>query len=231
MLERSQHRYARFTRTDLDNTPMGANLTAASGATFRVWAPHAHRVHACRKWRGGRDERQLAHASRSAGDWRGFLARRAGPRSLQVFVVGDGGSGPKRDPFARELATPFPDDCVIRATGFSVARGWIRHAAVSRFRDLSVARRRIFDSESAAARRARFSMSRARFHTSLASGSRPIQLMPIQEFATQFSLGYNGVDYFSPEMDFAGRGCGPAAVSRAVKSAPDRKGLAPYAIG
>ena len=30
-----------------------------------------------------------------------------------------------------------------------------------------------------------------------------IQLMPIQEFATEFSLGYNGVDYFSPEMDFA----------------------------
>jgi hypothetical protein len=25
--------------------------------------------------------------------------------------------------------------------------------------------------------------------------------MPIQEFPTQFSLGYNGVDYFSPEMD------------------------------
>ena len=30
-----------------------------------------------------------------------------------------------------------------------------------------------------------------------------IQLLPIQEFSTQFSLGYNGVDYFSPEMDFA----------------------------
>ena len=27
--------------------------------------------------------------------------------------------------------------------------------------------------------------------------------MPIQEFQTQFSLGYNGTDYFSPEMDFA----------------------------
>ena len=30
-----------------------------------------------------------------------------------------------------------------------------------------------------------------------------VQLLPIQEFQTQFSLGYNGTDYFSPEMDFA----------------------------
>ena len=36
-----------------------------------------------------------------------------------------------------------------------------------------------------------------------ALGVTAIQLMPIQEFQTEFSLGYNGTDYFSPEMDFA----------------------------
>jgi 1,4-alpha-glucan branching enzyme len=36
-----------------------------------------------------------------------------------------------------------------------------------------------------------------------ALGITAVQLMPIQEFQTQFSLGYNGTDYFSPEMDFA----------------------------
>ena len=34
-------------------------------------------------------------------------------------------------------------------------------------------------------------------------GVTAIQLLPIQEFQTEFSLGYNGTDYFSPEMDFA----------------------------
>jgi 1,4-alpha-glucan branching enzyme len=29
-----------------------------------------------------------------------------------------------------------------------------------------------------------------------------IQLLPIQEFQTHFSKGYNGTDYYSPEMDF-----------------------------
>jgi 1,4-alpha-glucan branching enzyme len=35
-----------------------------------------------------------------------------------------------------------------------------------------------------------------------ALGITAVQLMPIQEFQTSFSLGYNGTDYFSPEMDF-----------------------------
>jgi 1,4-alpha-glucan branching enzyme len=34
-------------------------------------------------------------------------------------------------------------------------------------------------------------------------GVTALQLLPIQEFQTAFSLGYNGTDYFSPEMDFA----------------------------
>lgn len=34
-------------------------------------------------------------------------------------------------------------------------------------------------------------------------GVTALQLLPIQEFQTSFSLGYNGTDYFSPEMDFA----------------------------
>jgi hypothetical protein len=33
-----------------------------------------------------------------------------------------------------------------------------------------------------------------------ALGVDAVQLLPIQEFATQHSVGYNGVDYFSPEM-------------------------------
>ena len=41
-----------------------------------------------------------------------------------------------------------------------------------------------------------------RFRT-LPGWASPLQLLPIQEFQTEFSLGYNGTDYFSPEMDFA----------------------------
>ena len=33
-------------------------------------------------------------------------------------------------------------------------------------------------------------------------GINAVQILPIQEFATLRSLGYNGLDYFSPEMDY-----------------------------
>ncbi|MGH7046615.1 MAG: alpha amylase C-terminal domain-containing protein [Stellaceae bacterium] len=38
-----------------------------------------------------------------------------------------------------------------------------------------------------------------------ALGVNGVQLLPIQEFATQHSAGYNGVDYFSPEMLYQAR--------------------------
>jgi 1,4-alpha-glucan branching enzyme len=50
-------------------------------------------------------------------------------------------------------------------------------------------------------------------------GVTAIQLMPIQEFQTQFSLGYNGTDYFSPEMDFAVRRRRPWALRHGGKQA------------
>src|SRR6188472_2603033 len=98
-----------------DNTPMGANLTGA-GATFRVWAPRAHRVHACVNGAAA-DESNLLTAN-DAGHWRGFLSGVRERDRYMFFVAGDGGSGPKRDPFARELALPFPGDCVVRASDF-----------------------------------------------------------------------------------------------------------------
>jgi 1,4-alpha-glucan branching enzyme len=102
-----------------ENAPMGANLTDG-GATFRVWAPNAHRVHACVNGAIADDANLLNR--NEEGHWRGFLPRVRDRDRYKFFVVGDGGSGPKRDPFARELATPFPSDCVIRTTIFRGTR-------------------------------------------------------------------------------------------------------------
>src|SRR5262249_9083249 len=47
-------------------------------------------------------------------------------------------------------------------------------------------------------------------------GVNAIEPLPIVEFATEHSLGYNGTDYFSPEMDYA---VGPAELERYVATA------------
>ena len=96
---------------------MGANLVA-DGATFRVWAPNAHSVHVIGEFNG----RQRGDASLLTrddhGHWLGFIPGVRDHHRYLFYVVGDGGEGHKRDPYARELETPFPSDCIVRTPDF-----------------------------------------------------------------------------------------------------------------
>ena len=177
---------------------MGANLIG-DGATFRVWAPHARSVHVI----GDFNDRQRNEASLLTGDhghWRGFIARRPGPRALHVLCCRRRQRGPKRDPYARELETPFPSDCIVRRTDFP----WHESGFVTpKFHDFVIYQLHVgtFFTPNLPQKAGTF-LDVARKIPHLADlGVTAIQLLPIQEFQTEFSLGYNGTDYFSPEMD------------------------------
>ena len=181
-------------------TPMGANLTNG-GATFRVWAPNAHRVHACVNGATA-DETNLLTRN-NAGTLARFLAGGAGSRPLQVFC---GRQMAARAPSViltrASWRLPFPSDCVVRKTDFP----WHEVGYVTpRFPDFVIYQLHVgvFFTPNLPHKAGTF-LDVARKIPHLARlGVTAIQLMPIQEFPTTFSLGYNGVDYFSPEMDFA----------------------------
>jgi 1,4-alpha-glucan branching enzyme len=208
------------------NTPMGANLVEG-GATFRVWAPHAHSVYACVNGAEAKDTNLLTRDEQ--GHWRGFLPGVQDRDRYKYFVVGEGGSGPKRDPFARELATPFPSDCVIRTTDFP----WHETGYVTpTFQDFVIYQLHVgvFFTPNLPGKAGTF-LDVARKIPHLSSlGVTAIQLLPIQEFGTQFSLGYNGVDYFSPEMDFAVEDANLPPYVAQVNALLHAKGLEPYDI-
>jgi 1,4-alpha-glucan branching enzyme len=209
-----------------DDTPMGANLTDG-GATFRVWAPNAHLVHACVNGAAADDTNSLTRNEQ--GHWRGFLPGVQDRDRYKFFVAGAGGSGPKRDPFARELATPFPSDCVVRKTDFP----WHETGYVTPpFRDFVIYQLHVgvFFTPNLPAKAGTF-LDVARKIPHLASlGVTAIQLMPIQEFQTTFSKGYNGSDYFSPEMDFAVEDAALPPYVAHANALLTAKGLAPYQI-
>ena len=100
---------------------MGANLIA-DGATFRVWAPNARSVHVLGDFNTPAQRRQPAHARRARPLARLHSRAYATAHRYMFYVVGDGSEGPKRDPYARELQTPFPSDCIIRDDRFPLAR-------------------------------------------------------------------------------------------------------------
>ena len=98
-------------------TPMGANLIA-DGATFRVWAPNARTVHVIGEFNNRvRSDTSLLTRDES-GHWRGFIPGVKDRQRYLFYIVGEGSEGPKRDPYARELETPFPSECIVRTTDF-----------------------------------------------------------------------------------------------------------------
>jgi 1,4-alpha-glucan branching enzyme len=186
------------------STPMGANLVGG-GCTFRVWAPRATDVFVCgdfTAW-GPTDFGRLNPLP--GGHWAGFVPGIADGAEYRFWITGQGSVGLKRDPFARELSTSpeFPhSNCIVRDPA---AYSW--HDAGFRppaFSDLVVYQLHV----GAFGRRGpgkggRFLdvLNRVPYLADL--GINAVELLPIVEFPHDVSLGYNGVDFFSPEMAYA----------------------------
>jgi 1,4-alpha-glucan branching enzyme len=200
-------------------TPMGGNLVVG-GATFRTWAPRAHAVYLVEQsqlpavsqahWQPSENNRLEALGDET---WGGFLAGAEDGYRYMFWVDGAGGSGPKRDSYARELTVDptFPNSsCILRS-----AFGYPWHDADWRppdFRDLIIYQLHVgtwwavdaAGNDLRAARGGWFLDVATRLPYLRSLGINAVQLLPIQEFATQHSAGYNGVDYFSPEMLYEG---------------------------
>jgi 1,4-alpha-glucan branching enzyme len=197
-------------------TPLGATVVN-DGVTFRVFAPAAKEMYVL-------TGQSLAAAQSSGfvpgasdqlfnlGDntWAAFLPGLREGDPYRFWVVGKAGSGLKRDPRARELgSTPqYPNcDCIARSPAtfpwhdqdfvppafnnyvlyqFHVGAfyrvdgaGNDQRALIGRFLDV---------------------LDRVDYLRKLNINS--VQLLPIQEFPTETSLGYNNLDFYSPEMSY-----------------------------
>jgi 1,4-alpha-glucan branching enzyme len=101
------------------STPMGANL-AATGATFRAWAPRATSVHLVGEFNGVAQWQPVPEnlmIKDAQGYWTGFVRGAKDGDPYKFYVVGVGNSGYKRDSYAREVsANPsFPHcNCILR---------------------------------------------------------------------------------------------------------------------
>jgi 1,4-alpha-glucan branching enzyme len=116
-------------------------------------------------------------------------------------VAGDAGEGRKRDPFARELDTPFPGHCIVRGADFPWHEGGY---VPPPFDSLVIYQLHVgtFHTPNRPRRGGTFLDVALKLPYLAELGVNVLQLLPIQEFQTRFSLGYNGTDYFSPEMDY-----------------------------
>ncbi|PYE52058.1 alpha-amylase family glycosyl hydrolase [Deinococcus yavapaiensis] len=207
-------------------TPMGANLIA-DGATFRVWAPNARSVHVLGDFNGNALDHTSLLTRDPNGHWLGFFPGAKDRQKYMFYVVGEGSQGFKRDPYARELETPHPSKCILRAADFP----WhdTPHTTPA-LADLVIYQLHVgtFFTPNLPNKAGTF-LDVARKVPYLAElGVTAVQLLPIQEFQTQYGQGYNGTDYFSPEMNYAAPDAAIPAFLPDINALLHVKGLAPY---
>jgi 1,4-alpha-glucan branching enzyme len=183
-------------------TPMGATLVAG-GATFRVWAPRAKEVYIRGDFNGWVQDPSSLLVKNPDGRWTGFVAGASEGQSYKFYVVGTGTEGFKRDPYARQLTRRWPNpDCILRSAGTFPWQdaGW----RTPDFRDLIVYQFHVgtWFGPNRQRRVATFLDVLNRIEYLRDLGVNAIEPLPIVEYSTPRSLGYNGSDLFSPEMDY-----------------------------
>jgi 1,4-alpha-glucan branching enzyme len=203
-------------RTDRTSA-MGATVFP-DGTGFRTWAPNASAVYVLVGERltaaqaaGWQPAAQDALAPLDDGSWGGFLPGVTEASSYMFFVAGAGSTGWKRDPFARELTIDpaFPGSfCVVRDPAAYPwhDQGW----RTPQYSDLVIYQLHIgtwwaqddAGNDVRATRGGTFLDAALKLDHLRGLGVTAVQLLPVQEFETQFSMGYNGVDYFSPEAEY-----------------------------
>lgn len=186
---------------------MGANLVPG-GCTFRAWAPRAEPVYVTGSFNDWRRTDETCRLVRDGqGYWSGFLPGVVAGAQYKFFVNGPGSVGHKRDPYARELVTSDWNCVVSDPAAFQ----WHDHDfRAPAFEDMIIYQLHIgtFHAVDASGndnrqnRVAKFLDLLGRVEYLADLGINAVQPLPVVEFPTAFSLGYNGVDYFAPELDY-----------------------------
>jgi 1,4-alpha-glucan branching enzyme len=189
-----------------NETPMGATLVA-DGCAFRVWSPRALEVHVVGEFNGWQRSDASLLVKDEQGFWAGFIRGAVEGQAYKFWVRGPtGDEGFKRDPYARELQEANWN-CVIRQPAAYPwhDQGFQRPTP----EDLVIYQLHVgvyyaVDDQGQDARHcgARFLnvLDRVEYLTLL--GVNAVEPLPVVEFVTRFSEGYNGLDYFSPEFNY-----------------------------
>jgi len=174
------------------------------GATFRVWAPRANAVHVSGDFNDWKQDAASNMHSIGGGHWASFIPLRQDGDQYLFYVDGPGTSGYKRDPRARLLtfqpAFPFAN-CVLRNPS---RFPWHQVRFVPpAFNDLMIYQLHVGAFDIAPGNPDGSFLDVVQRVPYLASlGVNAVELLPIQEFPTTFSLGYNGTDLYSPEDQY-----------------------------
>ena len=184
-----------------------------TASTFRVWAPGADHVYVAFDAGANYQPDPAAELIKNpaTGHWTGFFSGVGEGALYRYYIAGPGGAGMKRDQWARELELfGYPHcNCVVanperypwhdqgwRTPAFNDLIVYQFHIGVFYARDEN-------GQDIRSGRPSKFLDVVDRIEYLAALNVNAIQPLPVVEFQGEWSLGYNGTDMFSPEMDYS----------------------------
>lgn len=197
-----------------ERAPSGAHITGdGAGVTFKVWAPHARTLILLYDYRKEPDgswkaQHRVPLQKVSGGYWFGYLEGATAGQSYMYEVHGPlhgGSEGLKRDPHARDLTDdPAWPHCLCLVDDAKAFPWHDQGYRIPPFHELRIYQLHVgsWFSLSGPGVGGTFLDVVAKLPYLARLGINAIQFLPVVEYPTEFSLGYNGVDYFSPETDY-----------------------------
>jgi 1,4-alpha-glucan branching enzyme len=192
-------------------TPMGSTIVPGAGVTFRLWAPCAVTVYVSGDFNGWVQDESSRLVNDGQGHWTGFVPGMGEAAQFKFYVEGTGSTGYKRDPFAREftIVPAYPSsNCIVRSPE---SYPWHDQGfAMPAFSDLIIYQLHIgtyygtdsLGNDNRPSRVCTFLDVLDRLEYLVELGINALEPLPVVEFPTETSEGYNGTDYFSPEMEY-----------------------------
>lgn len=183
----------------------GVNLTHG-GANFRTWAPNAKSVSLRCSFNGWQD---IPLQKDLEGYWHSYVAGVREGDEYKFHVEGHGTTGPKRDSHTRSIDRSGYRNCVV-TNPYSFP--WHDHDwRTPPYHDFIIYQLHVgaffatdnLHQDDRSHRVGTFLDVIQKLEYLDDLGVTAIQLLPIQEFQTARSLGYNGTNYFAPEADYS----------------------------
>jgi 1,4-alpha-glucan branching enzyme len=184
----------------------------AGGVAFRVWAPHAQRVFIIGSFNDWSSDRHPMQAEEN-GNWYTNVAEARVGDQYKFLLTTAQGEFKRIDPYARQV-TNSVGNAIVHDPRFDWAGGdW--HLAP--WNELVIYELHVgtFNDQENAAMPGGFASVAARLGHLKKLGINAIQIMPVAEFASDRSWGYNPAHIFAVESLYGG----PVAFKRFVKGA------------
>ncbi|OYP38035.1 alpha-amylase family glycosyl hydrolase [Rhodopirellula sp. MGV] len=219
----------------MNTDKLGATLTFG-GVMFRTWAPAATQV----MLRGSFSDWADVPLERDGeGFWSKFVPGAKEGDQYKFYVVGTGSAGYKRDSHARAIYRHGSRNCAVtNPASFPWHDANWKTPPYEHFiiYQLHVGAFFAEDEHGVDQRPNRVAtfIDVIRKIPYLADlGVTAVQLLPIQEFRTERGLGYNGTNYFSPEVDYSfdSKSTEFERGFQFINQLLTSRGLAPYAPG